>query len=58
MIVDQFMKFTINKINHQAKAMAVCDSRQATADYKQIIDRIIREEYNGEIKHWSHSQVR
>lgn len=50
MIVDQFMKFTINKINHQAKAMVVCDSRQAAADYKQIIDRIIREEYNGAIK--------
>lgn len=50
MIVDQFMKFTINKINHQAKAMVVCDSRQAAADYKQIIDRIIKEEYNGAIK--------
>lgn len=50
MIVDQFMKFTINKINHQAKAMVVCDSRQAAADYKQIIDRIIKTEYNGVIK--------
>lgn len=50
MIVDQFMKFTINKINHQAKAMVVCDSRQAAADYKQIIDRIITNEYNGAIK--------
>lgn len=46
MIVDQFMKFTIHKINHQAKAMVVCDSRQAAADYKQMIDRIITEEYN------------
>ena len=44
------MKFTINKINHQAKAMVVCDSRQSAADYKQIIDRIIAEEYKGEIK--------
>ena len=50
MIVDQFMKFTINKINHQAKAMVVCDSRQSAADYKQIIDRIIKEEYHGAIK--------
>jgi type III restriction enzyme, res subunit len=50
MMVDQFMKFTINKINHQAKAMVVCDSRQSAADYKQIIDRIIAEEYKGEIK--------
>ncbi len=50
MIVDQFMKFTIHKINHQAKAMVVCDSRQAAADYKQMIDRIITEEYNDEIK--------
>lgn len=50
MMVDQFMKFTINKINHQAKAMVVCDSRQAAADYKQIIDRIILDEYNGSIK--------
>ena len=50
MIVDQFMKFTIKKINHQAKAMVVCDSRQSAADYKQIIDRIIKEEYSGAIK--------
>lgn len=50
MIVDQFMKFTIKKINQQAKAMVVCDSRQAAADYKQIIDRIIMEEYHGTIK--------
>lgn len=50
MIVDQFMKFTINKINHHAKAMVVCDSRQSAADYKQIIDRIIQTEYNGAIK--------
>ena len=50
MIVDQFMKHTIKKINHQAKAMVVCDSRQAAADYKQIIDRIIKEEYPGAIK--------
>lgn len=50
MIVDQFMKFTIKKINHQAKAMVVCDSRQAAVDYKQIIDRIIMEEYHGTIK--------
>lgn len=50
MIVDQFMKFTIKKINHQAKAMVVCDSRQSAADYKQIIDSIIKEEYSGAIK--------
>lgn len=50
MMVDLFMKSTINKINHRAKAMVVCDSRQAAADYKQIIDRIIDEEYNGKIK--------
>lgn len=50
MIVDQFMLHTIHKINHQAKAMVVCDSRQAAADYKQIIDRIIHEEYNDAIK--------
>lgn len=50
MIVDQFMKFTIKKISHQAKAMVVCDSRQSAADYKQIIDRIITEEYSGAIK--------
>ena len=50
MIVDQVMKHTIKKINHQAKAMVVCDSRQAAADYKQIIDRIINEEYHGAFK--------
>lgn len=50
MIVDHFMKFTINKIDHKAKAMVVCDSRQSAAEYKEIIDRIIKEEYNGAIK--------
>lgn len=50
MIVDQFMKFTIKKIDHRAKAMVVCDSRQSAADYKQIIDRIIKDEYGGAIK--------
>ena len=50
MIVDQFMHSTINKIDHHAKAMVVCDSRQSAADYKQIIDRILSEEYNGAIK--------
>ena len=50
MIVDHFMKVTIKKINHQAKAMVVCDSRQAATDYKKIIDRIIKDEYGGAIK--------
>ncbi len=50
MIVDQFMKHTIGKINHQAKAMVVCDSRQAAADYKQLIDRIIAKGFHGAIK--------
>lgn len=50
MIVDQFMKFTINKIGHKAKAMVVCDSRKSAAEYKQIIDQIIHNEYSDAIK--------
>lgn len=49
-ILDHFMHHTINKINGQAKAMVVCDSRRAAADYKRIIDRLIQQQYGGEIK--------
>lgn len=49
-IVEHFMEHTIGKINHEAKAMVVADSRRAAADYKRIIDRIIQNEYGGAIK--------
>lgn len=50
MIVDHFMKHTINKIGGEAKAMVVCDSRRAAADFKRIIDKVIQQNYNGVIK--------
>lgn len=50
MVLDHFMHNTINKIGHQAKAMMVCDSRRAAADYKQLFDRLIHDEYNDSIK--------
>ena len=50
MIVDHFMKHTIGKIGGEAKAMVVCDSRRAAADYKRLIDKVIEQNYNGVIK--------
>lgn len=50
MILDHFMHHTINKIGHRAKAMVVCDSRQAAADYKRLLDRLIEDQYDGKIK--------
>ena len=50
MMLEHFMKHTINKIGHRAKAMVVTDSRQAAADYKRIFDRLIADQYNGKIK--------
>ncbi len=50
MILEHFMEHTIGKIGQQAKAMVVADSRRAAADYKRILDRIIQNEYGGEIK--------
>lgn len=50
MMLEHFMKHTINKIGHKAKAMVVCDSRRAAADYKRILDRLIADQYDGKIK--------
>jgi type I restriction enzyme R subunit len=50
MILEHFMQHTINKIGHKAKAMVVCDSRRAAADYKQLLDRLIADNYAGKIK--------
>ena len=50
MMLEHFMKHTINKIGHHAKAMVVTDSRQAAADYKQLLDRLIANNYDGQIK--------
>lgn len=45
-----FMDKTIHKIDGKAKAMFVCDSREAVVRYKQIFDSIIKEKYNNKIK--------
>lgn len=50
MMVGHFMKHTIGKIGGEAKAMVVCDSRRAAADYKRIIDKVIQQNYHGVIK--------
>lgn len=50
MMLEHFMQHTINKIGHKAKAMVVCDSRRAAADYKRLLDRLIAENYDGRIK--------
>lgn len=50
MMLEHFMQHTINKISHKAKAMVVCDSRRAAADYKQLLDRLIADNYGGKIK--------
>ena len=50
MMLEHFMQHTINKIGHKAKAMVVCDSRRAAADYKRLLDRLIAENYDGKIK--------
>lgn len=50
MMLDHFMHHTINKIGKKAKAMVVTDSRQAAADYKQLLDRLIADQYDGAIK--------
>ena len=50
MMLDHFMHHTINKIGRKAKAMVVCDSRQAAADYKRLLDRLIEDQYDGKIK--------
>ena len=49
-MLEHFMQHTINKIGHKAKAMVVCDSRRAAADYKQLLDRLIIDNYAGKIK--------
>ena len=50
MMLGHFMQHTINKIGHKAKAMVVCDSRRAAADYKRLLDRLIADNYDGKIK--------
>ena len=49
-MVEHFMKSTINKIGHKAKAMVVADSRRAAVEYKLIIDRILQDQYAGKVK--------
>lgn len=50
MMLEHYMHHTINKIGRKAKAMVVCDSRQAAADYKQLLDRLIQDQYDDKIK--------
>lgn len=49
-MLAHFFNGPINKIGGQAKAMIVSDSRISAVRYKQIVDKIIAEEYNGAIK--------
>lgn len=49
-MLKHFFSDTIHKIGGQAKAMIVSDSRISAVRYKQIVDKIIAEDYNGSIK--------
>lgn len=49
-MLSHFFNNTINKIAGKGKAMIVSDSRLSAVRYKQIIDKIIAEEYNNSIK--------
>ncbi|MEY8685792.1 type I restriction endonuclease subunit R [Bacteroides sp. AN502(2024)] len=49
-MLAHFFSSSIHKIGGQAKAMVVSDSRLSAVRYKQIIDKIIAEDYNGVIK--------
>ncbi len=49
-VVTHFMEKTIHQIGGTAKAMFVTESREAVVRYKQIVDGIISEKYNGKIK--------
>ncbi len=49
-MLAHFFGTSIHKIGGQAKAMIVSDSRMSAVRYKQIVDKIIAEEYNGSIK--------
>lgn len=49
-IVAHFMENTIDKIDHKAKAMLVCESRESVVKYKHLIDDIIKVKYNSKIK--------
>lgn len=49
-MLAHFFSSSIHKIGGQAKAMIVSDSRLSAVRYKQIIDKIIAEDYNGAIK--------
>ena len=49
-MLAHFFDTSINKIGGKAKAMIVSDSRASAVRYKQIIDKIIKEEYNDSIK--------
>lgn len=49
-MLAHFFSTSIHKIEGQAKAMIVCDSRASAVRYKQIIDKILQEDYNGVCK--------
>lgn len=49
-MLKHFFNGPIHKIGGQAKAMIVSDSRISAVRYKQIVDRILEQEYNGAFK--------
>lgn len=49
-VLAHFFSTSIHKIGGRAKAMMVCDSRASAVRYKQIIDKILEEDYNKAIK--------
>ncbi|MBK5720194.1 type I restriction endonuclease subunit R [Dysgonomonas sp. Marseille-P4677] len=49
MMLNHFMTKTIHKIEGKAKAMVVTSSRAHAVRYKQALDQLINEKYNGQI---------
>ena len=50
MMLAHFMDKTVHKIGGRAKAMVVTSSRAHAVKYKQALDKLIAEKYNGAIK--------
>lgn len=48
--LNHFMEKSAHKIDGKAKAMFVCESREAVVRYKMIFDQLIKEHYNNSIK--------
>ena len=49
-MLDHFFAKTVSRIGGQAKAMIVTSSRAHAVLYKQTVDRLLKQEYGGEVQ--------